>query len=514
MLEHEGATLRSKKAYVYQDENKAEAIGDVFINQGDTITQSSSYVNYDANTKKAKSWGNVELKDPTMTLTTDTLHFDREKQMIYYYHHGKIKDSINTLKSKVGKYYLSENKFQATTNVEVVNKDNKLTSNHLDYYTNTGIAEIFGESIIKGDESTIYTSRGIYNSTTGISHLLNSSEIIYKDRNIKGDSIYYNKNKNYASITNNITVTDTINNSILKGNYAEYYQLKDSVYITDKAYAISIIEKDSMFIHGDKLMVTGKPDKRIIRAFSHVKFFKSDLKGKCDSLNFNQELGITKMLRRPVLWTEDNQITGDTIHLISNPETEKLDSLKVINNAFMIKQDSAGYSQTKGKNILGKFIKNDLKNVLVNGNGEVINYMRNDKNELVGILKMRCSNILLELNDKKIESIQFKTKPEGKTYPLSQLDESERLLEGFIWRVNERPNNKNDIFKQDEGDDVLIQELRLKEKEAAKLRAIEIEKILEEKLLRDSLKIKDSINQAIDSLGLKKIDIKKSKSQK
>lgn len=452
-IEHEGATLRCDKAYIYQERKLIKSMGNVVINQGDTIVQTSKYADYDGMTKIATSWGNVVLKDDMMTLQTDTLKFDRETQQLYYKSGGTITDATNVLKSRIGDYYLRTKKFQAFTNVVVTNKESKVVSNHLDYYTNTGIADLLGPSTITSKQNSIYTEKGHHNSKTNISHFLKNSKIFYNDRTIEGDSLYYNKNIEFASATGNIIVVDTINKSIIKGGYAEYFKLKDSVFITKKAVAISLIEKDSVYIHGDKLMVTGKVEDRIVKAFNHVKFFKSDLQGKCDSLVTYERTGLTELLRNPVMWTQGNQITGDTIHLISNPKTEQLDSLIILNNAFMVQKDSAGYSQLKGKFMYGRFINNALKSLNVVGNSEVVFYVRNDLQDLIGITRMKSSkNIFITLANNEIEIIDFIDKPEGKTYPPSKLPENEKILKGFIWRENERPLNKEGIFIYDELD--------------------------------------------------------------
>ena len=125
---HAGAILTSKKAYYYKKDNFFKAIGDVVINQGDTVKQYSDYVDYDANLKKSVSWGNVVLKDPTMTLTTDTLYFNRASQLLYYKDHAVIKDETNVLESKNGNYYLEQKKFTATTKVTITNPDNLIVS--------------------------------------------------------------------------------------------------------------------------------------------------------------------------------------------------------------------------------------------------------------------------------------------------------------------------------------------------------------------------------------------------
>lgn len=449
-VEHEGVSMRSKKAIHYKKANLLKAFGDVVLNQGDTITQTSTYVTYNGNTKKAISWGNVILKDPLMTLTTDTLYFDRLKQLLYYKSGAVIKDDKNILESKEGNYYLKTSKFQALSNVVLTNPEYVLKSNHLDYYTNNGQAFLYGPSTITGKDNFIYTEKGFYDTQTDISHFTKNSRIEYKDRIIKADSLYYNRNLEFASATQHIQIKDTINNSVIRGNYGEFFQKLDSAFVIDRAVAITQIDKDSMYIHGDTLLVTGKPEKRIVRAYHHVKFFKSDLSGKCDSLHTNQQTGLTQLFKNPILWSENSQITGDSIHLISNTKTEQLDSLKVLRNSFIIQKDSAGYNQIKGRNILGKFINNDLQKVHVIGNAESIFYVRNERdNSLIGIDKTTSSSIQFTFKNSQLQSSKSITEPDGETYPPSKFPENVKLFKGFIWREDERPLTKDDIFIHD-----------------------------------------------------------------
>ena len=451
-IHHDGAILTCKRAILYKKRNFIKAFGNVLIKQGDTITQTSDYVDYDGNSKVALSWGNVVVKDPKMTLTTDTLNFDRQKQLLFYKHHAIIKDETNTLTSKVGNYYLENKKFTATTKVEVTNPEHTLTSNHLDYYTDSANAYLYGPSNIIGKDNTIYTERGFYNTKDEISHFVKNSTIYFKDRTIEGDSLYYNKYKGFASATNNIKVIDTVQNFVAKGNYAEFFELKDSVFIVNRAVAISLMEKDSLYIHGDTLLVTGKPKNRTVRIFNDVKIFKSDLQGKCDSIHTNQNTGLTRMFKNPILWSGKNQITGDSIQLLNNKETEKLDSLKILNNALIVQLDTiingvATYNQIKGRNMYGKFIQGKLKHFLVNGNAQVVYYNRNELGNIETITKQECSSIEFTLDDtSNIESVTYIKEPEGTSYPPKDLPKNERILKGFIWREDEKPLVMEDIF--------------------------------------------------------------------
>ena len=159
---------------------------------------------------------------------------------------------------------------------------------------------------------------------------------------------------------------------------------------------------------------------------------------------------LPKCFKAPIIWSGENQITGDSIHLKSNKLTNKLDSLFIKKNAFIIQKDSAGYSQIKGKDMYGKFVNNELSSLLTKGNGQVINYARDERGILVAILNMSCSNILFELKENNINTIKFLQKPEGKTYPPSKYPEDLKLLKGFLWREKEKPLTKEDIFIHDD----------------------------------------------------------------
>ena len=469
-VNHDGAILTCNKAYWFQKENYIKAFGNVQIIQGDTLTMISKYAEYNGNIKQAYATGDVILKSPDMSLVTDTLNFNRNSQEAFYSTGGLITNKGNTLKSKSGKYYVAEKKYQFLTAVTVKTPENTIKSNHLDYYTNSGHSYLLGPSTINGKDNKIYTENGFYDTKKDIARLQRNSKIEYNNRLIEGDSIFYNKKTGFASATNNVKITDTINKIIVKGHYAEIYKFQDSVYVTKRALAISLVEKDSVYIHAQKLMITGKENNRIIRGFKDAKFYKLNLSGKCDSIHSDQKIALTKLIGKPILWNFENQMTGDLMHLIGNNKTQQLDSLKVLNNAFIVSKDTigTGYNQVKGQNLYGKFKGKNLDNVDIVKNTEVIYYMRNDDQELIGINKSVCSKINLTLDKNRIDTLTLFEKPDSDIYPEKDLPENARKLRGFIWRGDERIKTKEDLFTAEENEmnDKIIKESNAKKAKA------------------------------------------------
>lgn len=111
-VSHDGIIMTCNKAYYYQKENYIKAFGDVEMIQGDTLTMTSKYAEYNGAIKKAYASGNVVMDSPESTLTTDTIYFDRNIQEVYFNSNGTIVNKNNTLKSKAGRYYVKEKKYQ------------------------------------------------------------------------------------------------------------------------------------------------------------------------------------------------------------------------------------------------------------------------------------------------------------------------------------------------------------------------------------------------------------------
>ncbi len=454
---HNGVQIKCNKAYHFKDEDYIKAFGNVQINQGDSIQMTSRYAEYNGKTEFAFATGDVNLRSPESTLVTDTVFFDKKNQLAFYNSYGTITNKDNTLKSKSGKYYVTEKKYKFTSAVTLTNPKSTIKTNHLDFYENSGHAYVFGPSTITSSENVIYTENGFYDTKTGIGKLKKGSKITYSNKIIEGDDLFYDRAKNYSRGINNVKITDTINNLVAKGHFAEIYRnpltRKDSIILTKRAVVITKVENDSLYMHGKKIQVTGPPENRIIKAFNNVRFYKIDMSGKCDSLHSSNKSGLTQLIGKPVIWNFDNQMTGDVIHLIGNNKTEKLDSLKVLNNAFLIQKDTLrlnAYNQIKGKNLYGKFVDNKLKYVDIVKNAEVIYYMNNDANELIGINKSVCSAINLELNENQIETITFIKNTDGIIYPEEEFPENARKLRGFTWRGEERIKSKEDIFPEEE----------------------------------------------------------------
>ena len=485
ILFHDGALIESDLAYFYAKENFFKATGDVVFTQGDSLRMTCNKIEYNGDTKITLAQGDVFLKRPDMSLKTEKLNIDRVKNEAFYNSKGVVIDSSSTLTSNQGVYFINKKKYRFKSNVIIDNPEYEVNSDQLDYYTELNQAYLFGDSKIIGDTYTIKCERGFYDLEREKGVFKKNATLYYDNKIIKGDSLYFESEKNYAAATKNVSIVDSLNSSIITGHYGEIFKDKDSAIITRRSLAINIIDNDSLFIHADTLVATGPEERRILRAYYDVRILKSDLRGVSDSLYLDESIGLTKLLNKPlsdqqeqvfteadrnlnnpVLWFDKSQMSGNQILLISNTDTKKLDSLKILNNVFIIEKDTLsidGYNQIKGGILDGNFKEGKLDNILITKNTEMVYYLYNDEDlQLIGIDKTTCSALKMNFDDGEISNITFLVAPDGDVYPEDDLPINERTLKGFTWRKNERPESVNDLFDKNDKEDQFPSILKFK----------------------------------------------------
>jgi len=452
ILRHDTGYLYCDSAYLNDVTNMVQAYGNVHIKSSDTLNLFGDSLQYNGNTKIAEIWGNVKLIDNQTILTTDSLDFDRNTQIAWYDNWGKIVNHENSLVSLYGYYYTSIKEFFFKDKVILVNPDYIMRSDTLMYNTVTEIAYFYGPSIIVSNdkEDSIYCTDGWYDTEKNITRLRYGGEIYHGAQMLTGDTIYYERLNGFGQVFNNALLLDTVQDIAMTGNYGELIRKRGVGYMTDRATAILIDQHDSLFLHGDTIKAIFDPEDeqvqiRAMFCFHHVKFFRDDLQGACDSLAYHSSDSTVYMYYDPVIWSGHNQITADTITLtIKNNE---MDSMVMYRSAFIVSQDdTTRFNQIKGKDMIAYFINNKLYKIKVLGNSETVYFAREEDKTLIGINKLYASDMLIFVKDNDIQTITYIEKPEGTLYPEDEISPYDLKLKGFNWLENLRPKTKEEIY--------------------------------------------------------------------
>lgn len=443
---HDSSYMYCDSAYFFETTNSLEAFSNVRMEQGDTLFVYGNYLFYDGNSQIAYLRENVRMENGEVTLFTDSLNYERIPDIGYYFDGGLIVDSLNQLSSYYGQYSPGTKLAVFNDSVRLENPQFTLYSDTLHYDTESKIATILGPSVIVSDSGTIHSSRGWYNTETNTSLLLDRSEVYSGDKVLIGDSISYNKEDGFGEAFGNMCLRDTTNKVMLEGQYGFYNERTDYAFATDSARFLEYSQGDTLYLHADTLeMSTLDSTAREIKAFYGVRFYRTDMQGVCDSMQFNTQDSILYMYNNPVLWNEQYQIYGDTIEIFMNDSA--IDYAHVKQFAFAVQHiDSTYYNQLKGNDLKAYFEGQVVRQIDVEGNAESIFYPLENDGAKIGLNETKSGFLTIWVKENKLDKLKIWPNPVGSLTPIPDLKPEQKTLKDFYWYDYLRPKNKDDIY--------------------------------------------------------------------
>jgi lipopolysaccharide export system protein LptA len=481
-FKHETTLMFCDSAYFYTN-NSLDAFGHIHIQQPDDSTNLyGDFLNYDGNTKKAILNKNVVLDKKDMHLTTDVLHYNTSTHIAYYATPGRIVNKENVLTSEQGYFFGKSDDLTFKKNVVLTNPQFVINCDTMRYNTVSKITYFKGPTTIKSKENTIYCEDGWYDTQKDLCRFSKNSYILSHEQKMVGDSVFYDRNRGLGRAVHHVQITDTVQRIVITGDLATHNEYQDLSMVTGKAVLMQITDNDTLYLHADTLKSIGNRPKQepptpiqkqefsksgkkaattkkvIVQkdtiskdstaqrlfAYYHVKFFRKDIQGKCDSMVYQTRDSTMRLYGNPTLWSEENQLTGDSVWLVVGKKS--LRTMELFGTAFVISQeDSLRYNQVRGKYMKGFFKNNDLYRVNVEGNGQTIYYVK-EKEKIKSVNRADCSDLHIYLKKNQMDRITFVTRPDATLFPLGKIDVKDLKLKDFTWRAHLRPLKRQDIF--------------------------------------------------------------------
>lgn len=451
VFRHDSMYMYCDSALFYEASNSLDAYGNVHMTQGDTLHLYGDRLHYSGDEMLAKVRENVVMIDKQMTLTTDSLNYDRTINLGYYFNWGTVEDTLNVLTSEWGEYDTQTSDAVFNYQVTLTHPNFVLTSDTLLYNTKTQVATIVGPSNIDSDNNNIYSTLGRYYTAEEHAELLNRSVLTNESKRLVGDSIYYDRTNGYGEAFDNVVMDDFAGKTRLTGDYTYYNELADSAYATRKAVAIDYSQGDSLFIHGDTLrLLTRFPDTdsvyRIVQAYHKVRIYREDVQAVCDSMEFNSLDSCMTMYYDPIVWNGPQQVLGEVIRVYMNDST--VDWAHVENQALIVeKVDSGHYNQISGREIKAYFVDGAIDKSDVMGNVMVVYYYTEEGDSIAfGMNTTEASMLTAFMKDRQVDKLLITEQSNGVFYPITQIPAGKDKLANFAWLHKLRPLNKYDIM--------------------------------------------------------------------
>jgi lipopolysaccharide export system protein LptA len=449
---HQGAHLWCDSAYFYQQSNSVKAFGHVRFRQGDTLSLSSDYADYDGQGQMMQARKNVVLKHRRQTLYTDSLNYDRLYNYAFFQEGGTLIDGKDKLVSDWGEYHLDTREAVFFYNVKLRSPDRLITTDTLHYDTRNSLAHVLGPSRITSKTSVVHTRNAYFNTHTDKARMFGRSTIVDKDKTITGDSLYYNSKSGLNEGYGNVIYVDKKNKNTLLSGKMRYNEKTGYGYATQNALAKDYSQKDTLYVHADSLKIytfniNTDSVYRKVHAFRKVRAYRVDVQAVCDSLVFNSKDSCMTMYHDPIAWSGERQLLGEVIKVYMNDSTIRM--AQIIGQALSIEKvdEKDHYAQISSHLMNAYFDKGKIRRTEAIGNVKSIYYPVDDKDSsLVGLNHLETDTMRMYLSpERKLERI-WTNKFQSTMYPMTQIPPDKYKLSDFAWFNEIRPISPADVF--------------------------------------------------------------------
>jgi len=169
-------------------------------------------------------------------------------------------------------------------------------------------------------------------------------------------------------------------------------------------------------------------------AVDSVRMVRSDMSSRCGMATYYMHKDIISLQIQPVIWSGDNQISGDSIRVVM--ENKKLRNLRVKNRAMAISSAdttlSNRYDQLTGRELTMYFRADKLEQVDVQRNATSLYYLF-ENNEPNGVNKSSGDRIIIDFIAGKADRIKVIGGVQGQYFPEKMIlnHEENYNLDGF-----------------------------------------------------------------------------------
>jgi lipopolysaccharide export system protein LptA len=456
---YQGNVMFCDSAHYKERTGEVWAYGKVQINKADTLNLFCDSMYYNGKTRLAKLWGHVRIRDREYKLTTDSLDYDARSSKAIYRNKGRI-ENITTnevLTSQFGYFYPNTEESFFKGNVVYKSDDLKLTTDTLHYNYLVHKVFFYGPTVGTTKDSKFFCDKGWYQVQTEEGLLTKNAKIEQAPRVITGDSLYYAPKRKFAEGRGHVQMLDTAQ----KVQFNAGHFTSDGKTLTDVLTDYPLIRlmksKDTLFLRADTLIHKRDTLEKTlsIRGGQDVRIFQNKIQGVSDSLNYKKAEGIMDLWGNAHFWSYNSELTGDTIRVFVQNDTV-IEKAHLYPHAFAANELDSGkyYNQLAGKEIWSYFKNNELIRSDVKGQAKTIFYPEEEEKtdtavivKRMGLNRIFSSDLKVYLDSGEVVGISYINQPDGKFYPIDQINPEEQFLKEFKWNPVLRPKTWQELLE-------------------------------------------------------------------
>ena len=434
------AVLTCDSAYRF-DNGQFEVFSDVYIYEisksGERSEMWANYAVLDPESETVDIREGVRFVHEEFTIECPSLKYGLNSKSVSYFQRAQIIEGDRILSSDVGVYSSLTDRLYAGGNVEIIENKDRILSDSLAVDRNDKTLLLFQHSVIDINGAMIECERGEYDGATEKGWFAGKASIKDIQGLLSGDSIVVNRQNNEGQAWGNVTVSDSSAAMTVCGDYASRIKGSEIVQINDSTSFVELINiegEDTLKMNCSVL----EREQDLLFAYGGVVFEQGSFSGSGDSLSWDRKSDEIWLLGEPVVWSEEDEMTSDTVKMVLKQNKPSVMKLIGRANVFSPANDSLDH-KISGRNLDAVFKEGKLNKVDVSGNGTVLYYSVDGK-EKMSQNRATCAHIQMLFSGGRVTRITLLSNPEGRFEELNNKIEDDPKGTDDLQKKRERPD--------------------------------------------------------------------------
>lgn len=435
--------------------------------EDDVNVLTSRYGEYSPSLKTADFYGNVVLrgKKNGNQLLTDTLYYNTSTHEAQIVSRTDIYSSTDTIETSRGTYNTQTGNARLESRSTITHTDSnnnatKLTGDIIVYdkATRTSRAYMFDDParvprpMVLNDTAhkvRLISNYGEYNEVTRSAFATGNPMMVEYSR---PDTNYLRADSIYTWIVQQRTVAPYTprQQQLLDSLMAEQRTLDARADSIEAVCRRQIEHGDtSVVIPPRRNLVAERPELQrdsilkdfcVAKAIKHSRFFNQQIQAIADTMHLVQFDSLLYLKRKPIVWSDNRQVCGDSITVHFNDSTA--DYARVVNGFVAENVAEDFYNQLKGKAMFATFRDNQLRHLSVDDNVEVVLLPAEKDSTYNKIIKAESEHLTVDMADRELEKLKMWSAVDGTVTPIFKVKQGDKYLQGFQWQEALRPRRE------------------------------------------------------------------------
>ena len=252
---HNGAVILADSAVRYSNQS-FECFGNVLINQNSTYAYGDRAAYNRMNSTATLYSDIIKVVDGEAVMYTYHCTFDTANEMGRFSGGCYVDKGESHMESDRAFYYTKKHELIAVDNVELKDETYLMTSDSVIFNTQTEDARYFTNTNIWNDKDEyLFANEGSYTKSRDLHNLTRDAYILSPEREIWSDSIEYFRTEGHLIGRNNIQIDDTTKKIMGFADYGEWWDEPGNALFTRRPSFISYDPEqgDSVFLAADTM---------------------------------------------------------------------------------------------------------------------------------------------------------------------------------------------------------------------------------------------------------------------